>query len=74
MLDFSPIDKLARIHTLRKAQRVGGVCWPHWPNIKIDQKRKIHLQILDTWCKNGGQKNRQLKKEISTMSFFVKSS
>ena len=74
MLDFSPIDKLARIHTLRKAQRVGGVCWPHWPNIKIDQKRKIHLQILDTWCKNVELRCRHLKKEISMMSFFVNSS
>ena len=33
----------------------------HWPNIEIDQKCKIHLQ-MDVWCKNVRQKCRQLKK------------
>ena len=43
----------------------------HRVKIKIDQNRKIHLQILDMWCKNVREKCRDSKKNFCTMSFFV---
>jgi len=36
----------------------------HWPNSKIEQKRKIHLQILDIRCKNVGQKCRKFLSQL----------
>ena len=43
----------------------------HIAKIKIDQNRKIRLQILDMWCKNVKEKCRDSKKNFCTMSFFV---
>ena len=42
----------------------------HIAKIQIDQKCKIHLQILDIWCKNVGRNCRDLKKIFYVMSFF----
>ena len=45
--------------------------YPHIAKIKIDQNRKIRLQILDMWCKIVREKCRDSKKKFCTMSFFV---
>ena len=43
----------------------------HRAKIKIQQKHKTCLQILDTLCRNVRQMSRKLKNKFYTMSIFV---